>query len=126
MMFDNLLSTALRIVPGQSCQYLKFTGESVNALGYIAKTFADPVTLFPVSVQGVKSELYQSMGLQPGVNHKCFYVSANVVSNNENISNDVIIYNGKRYNIVACKPHYAEDGWNMVIGAEDKDYGVQN
>jgi hypothetical protein len=116
---SNLLQKALRLIPGESFQYLKFLGEQANAMGIKVPTYATPITVFG-SVQSPENSLYQQLGLDLDKNYKLFYGSTAIKGNETQPQPDKFIYEGKTFETVRNSDWFTYDGWCGVLAVEIK------
>lgn len=119
---SNLLKKALKLIPGESYQYLKYKDEEPNALGVMVATYEDAVTITPANgmVQAPENSLYQQMGLDLDKNYKIFYGAVSIKGNEEKPQPDRFIYDGKTYETVKNTDWFNYDGWCGVLAVEIK------
>lgn len=119
---SNLLKKALKLIPGESYQYLKFRGEEVNSFGVSVPTYENAITITPQNgmVQSAENSLYQQMGLDLDKNYKIFYGAVDIKGNEAQPQPDKFIYNGKTYETVKNSDWFNYDGWCGVLAAEVK------
>lgn len=115
----NLLQKALKLIPGESYQYLKYVSDEANALGIKVPTYADPVTIIG-SVQSPDNSLYEQMGLNLDKNYKIFYGSTDIKGNELQPQPDRFIYDGKTFETVRNTDWFNYDGWCGVLAVEIK------
>ena len=116
---SNLLNKALKLIPGESFQYLKYKSQTVNALGLEVATYEFPVTIIG-SVQSPENSLYEQMGLSLEKNYKLFYGSIDIKGNELQPQPDRFIYDGKTYETVKNSNWFIYDGWCGVLAVEVK------
>lgn len=133
----NILGTALKIIPKVTVQYQKYIGETVNDMGICVPQYADPVTVTNAHVQPAmnsmysrqgfsgKNLMYDEIGLQYGKNYRVVFIPANIRGVEVQTTNDIILYQGKRWNIKTVNQWFDYDGWNRLVIVEDKDYGAE-
>lgn len=119
--FGNLLNLAFSLIPSESVQYLKFTGNNQSEIGLDSPQYADPIVL-PASVQAVSNDTYSQLQLDLSKNYRRVFLPANAAGVDQMKSSDVLIFQGRRWNVVSTDDWYKYDGWNSVIVAEDKEY----
>ncbi len=119
---NNLLKKALRLIPGESYQYLKFQGEQINALGISVPSYAEAVTITPQNgiVQSPENSLYQQFGLDLDKNYKIFYGAVSIKGNEDQPQPDQFIYDGKTFETVRNADWFNYDGWCGVLAVELK------
>ena len=78
---NNLLKKALKLIPGESYQYLKYQGEIINDFGISVPSYATPVIITPQNgiVQSPENSLYQQLGLSLDKNYKIFYGATSIL-----------------------------------------------
>lgn len=119
---NNLLKLALKIIPGESYEYLKYEGEQVNALGIKVPTYAQAQTITPDIgiVQSPENSIYQQLGLSLDKNYKIFYGAVNIQGNEEQPQPDRFIYRGKTFETIRNSNWFNYDGWCGVLAVEVK------
>lgn len=118
----NLLRKALRIIPGESYQYLKYQGEIINDFGISVPSYATPVTITPQNgiVQSPENSIYQQLGLSLDKNYKIFYGATSILGNEAQPQPDRFIYDGKTFETVRNTDWFNYDGWCGVLAVEIK------
>ena len=119
---NNLLRNALKLIPGESYQYLKYIDEEVNDLGIMVATYAEPVTITPANgiVQSPENSIYQQLGLSLDKNYKIFYGATSILGNEAQPQPDRFIYDGKTFETVRNTDWFNYDGWCGVLAVEIK------
>jgi len=119
---NNLLKKALRLIPGESYQYLKYIDEQVNDLGIAVATYEEPITITPANgiVQSAENSLYQQLGLDLDRNYKIFYGAVSIKGNEAQEHPDKFIYKGLTYETVKNTDWFNYDGWCGVLAVEIK------
>jgi hypothetical protein len=120
----NLLTTALRLIPPVQIEYQVYNGSQLNSFGIEVNSYSDSVIVKKAHIQPLKAEMYADYGLQPSQNVKVCYIPANVIGTLNKSSNDIIIYNNKRFNIVNTHEWFTYNGWNKLIIIEEKNYEI--
>lgn len=115
----NLLQKALRLIPGESFQFLKFEVEEVNSFGISVPSYAEPQTIIG-SVQSPENSLYEQLGLSLEKDYKIFYGSIPIKGNALQLQPDRFIYDGKTYETVKDSDWFIYDGWCGVLAVEVK------
>lgn len=116
----NLLNLALRLIPPVTVQYRIFSGSAVNEFGISVNTYSEPITVKNAHIQPLKAEMYAQYALQDVRNVKVCYIPVNVIGQLDKSTNDIIIYNGRKYNIIDTHEWYNYDGWNKLVIVEEK------
>ena len=119
---NNLLKKALKLIPGESYQYLKFRGEEVNSFGVSVPIYETAITITPQNgmVQSAENSLYQQMGLDLDKNYKIFYGAVSIKGNEAQEHPDRFIYKGETYETVKNTDWFYYDGWCGVLAVEIK------
>lgn len=116
----NLLKKALRLIPPEKFEYLKFEGQAVNDFGIEIPQYASPISL-KGSVQSPENSLYQQMGLDLDKNYKIFYAVQSIKGNEAEPQPDRFIYDNRTYEVVKNSDWFNYDGWCGVLAVELKD-----
>ncbi|MBQ2284583.1 MAG: hypothetical protein II244_02825 [Clostridia bacterium] len=119
---NNLLKKALKLIPGESYQYLKYQGEIINDFGISVPSYATPVIITPQNgiVQSPENSLYQQLGLSLDKNYKIFYGATSILGNEAQPQPDRFIYDGKTFETVRNTDWFNYDGWCGVLAVEIK------
>ena len=121
-MLDNVLLTAMRVIPPETLTYEKYLGTTVNAIGMDVPTYASPVTV-KASIQGHVSErIYQAYNLDLNKDYALVDVPADIVGAEENHSPDRLTFHGKKWIVVKNNNWYVYNGWVKLIVVAQKDY----
>lgn len=120
----NLLTSALKIIPAVTVKYQVYLGSNLNDFGIEENMYTDPIEIKTAHIQPLKAEMYNDYGLQPSQNVKVCYIPVNILGTINKSSNDIIIYNNKRFNIVNTHDWFNYNGWNKLIIIEEKEYGI--
>lgn len=114
-MFNNLLNTALRVIPKQTVKYYQFLSRTTNDIGRDVSNYADSVDLLG-SLQAVSWDRLQFLGLDSEEEYVIFYTSNDLLNIERDTSGDQLAYQGKRYQVIG-KPNdwIRQDGWNGVL-----------
>ena len=107
------------MIPGESFEYLKYEGETVNALGVKVPTYADAVPVTG-SVQSPENSIYEQLGLSLEKNYKIFYASKDIKSNETQPQPDRFIYDNRTFETVRNTNWFLYDGWAGVLAVELK------
>lgn len=119
---NNLLKKALKLIPGESYQYLKYQGEQINALGISVPSYAEAVTITPANgmVQSPDNSIYSQLGLSLDKNYKIFYGAVSILGNEAQPQPDRFIYDGKVFETIRNADWFNYDGWCGVLAVELK------
>ena len=120
-MFNNLLNQALTLIPKQTFTYCKFAGMTVNDEGLKQDTY-EPGIEFQGSVQAIEQAMYEKLGLQWSKKYIQIYSSLDIRNmDNDQVSPDKIIWNGKDYIVIKVTNWYLQDGWTNIIAVENTE-----
>lgn len=125
MRLDNLLLTALEIIPKQDVSFQKFLGNLPNVNGIEAPTYGDMVNTIG-SVQKVSGGVKYQLGLSLQENYRHVWLPNDVYGIDGDVSNDIVWYKGKKWNVVQQDDWFDYDGWVGLIVCEDKSYAFQD
>lgn len=119
---SNLLKKALKLIPGESYQFLKYQGETINNLGIAVPSYAEAVTISPAHgmAQSPENSLYNQLGLSLDKNYKIFYGAVSIFGNEAQPQPDRFIYDGKVFETVRNTDWFNYDGWCGVLAVEIK------
>lgn len=137
MMFNNLLNTALSVIPKQKFIYMKYIDTRVNDLG-IKEDFYDKPIEAEGSVQAIQQNMYQQFGLDFSRKYIKVLCSLDIREfdknnvfktsehnfmdhNQKQVSSDKILWNGKEYLVENVTDWYAQDGWKRIIAVEQEN-----
>lgn len=116
-MFGNLLNTAMKVIPTQTVELIRFIGREQDDEGAFQNTYAPPVTIRG-SFQAVDAQSVKDLGFDSQKNYRRLYTSDDVKGIARGSSPDIIRYAGKRYEVVGDADWYAQDGWKSVYCVE--------
>lgn len=116
---NNLLNRALRLIPPETFQHVRFNGDTLNDFGVSVPNYSEPITL-KGSVQVPELVLYQQLGLELEKNYRIFYGAQLVQGNETQRQPDRFIYKSKTYEVVKNTPWFEYDGWCGVLAVEIK------
>lgn len=125
-MFNNLLNQALTLIPKQTFTYCKFAGATVNDGGIKQDTYETGIE-FQGSVQAIEQAMYEKLGLQWSKKYIQIYSSLDIRNmDNDQVSPDKIIWNGKNYIVTKVTNWYMQDGWTNIIAVENTEEQEDN
>lgn len=125
MTMPNVLSNALKILPSQDITYKKFTNNIVNEVGNQVPQYAEPI-IAKGSLQPAGASLLWKLGLADIPDLWVCYIRANVISESDASSGDLIIdSNGRVFNIFRTDNwfQYPNQDWNKLLIQRKKNYG---
>lgn len=118
-MFNNLLNQALTLIPKQTFTYCKFKSQTVNDYGTKQDVYETGIE-FQGSVQAIEQAMYEKLGLQWSKKYIQIYSSLDIRNtDNQQVSPDKIIWNGKEYIVIKVTNWYVQDGWTNIIAVEN-------
>ena len=112
---SNLLAQALNLIASQPVTYYRATGRTTTGAGRYISTFAPAAPQALGSVQAVPRDKFQVLGLELERDYIYWYVPADVVPLERDISGDQIEWNGDRWQLVTSTWWYQQDGWTAVM-----------
>lgn len=120
----NLLPIAMAATAILGCNksfdFYKFSGSELDEYGRDIPTYAEAVTLTG-SIQAVPNKMYEQLGLDLNKNYKTVFCPALMQSIAESLQPDIIVYDGRRYQIVENKNYYETNGWTKALIVELKN-----
>lgn len=120
-MFNNLLNQALSIIPKQKFTFCKFKSQTVNDYGIKQDVYETGIE-FEGSVQAVEQAMYEKLGLEWSKKYIQVYSSLDIRNmDNDQVSPDKIIWNGKEYIVIKVTNWYLQDGWTNIIAVENTE-----
>lgn len=137
MMFNNLLNTALSIIPKQKFLYKKYISTRINDIGIKEDLYDVPIEV-EGSVQAVQKSMYQQFGLDFTKSYIKILCSLDirnfdknrVYANSEHnlfdhnqtqTSADKVVWHGKEYLVENVTDWYVQDGWKRIIAVEQQE-----
>lgn len=125
--WDNLLLTALAVIPPEPIKYEKWVSNTVNSIGYDVSTYAEAVDTIASIQTHISEKMYQAFGLDFNRNYCLVNIPAEVVGVSEQMTPDRLTFHGRKWIVVKGNNWHAYNGWCKVIVIEEKDYnGSQN
>lgn len=118
---SNLLAMALTAIAPAPVTYYQYSGRTLESTGNYSSTFASGVVL-QCSVQAVDKSAYVAYGLDLQRQYITIYMRAGAVDLARDYSGDQVMWNTKRYQLVAESDWFAMDGWvgvravQLVVG----------
>lgn len=113
-MFGNLQALAATVIPQQTVQLRKFTGNVTNEAGYDVPSYADPVDITG-SFQPMAAQDAAKLGLDFRQVHATFYTSAAIALAGQGTQPDRIEYGGKLYDAIGVTDWVSQDGWALFV-----------
>ena len=117
-MFGNLFNIATSIIPPETVQYIRFVGNTVNAIGLCVQSYAEPISI-KASIQPVGDNAYKDLGLDFQKEYYYVYSNQHIRGLNEQSQPDKLIFHGKEF-IVQRTCYWNEyDGWGYALVVKD-------
>ncbi len=117
---QNLLSSALEIIPKQNFKYLKYLGNTINEFGVSVPQYADSVDV-QGSVQAVEVSLYSNLDLDMEQNYRMVYAPLDIGGNESQAQPDRFIIQNSVWEVVKNSAWYEFNGWCAVLVVEIKE-----
>jgi len=111
---SNLLNMAFQIIAKQTVTYYQYASRVTNDIGIEITTY-EPGIILQGSFQPVPRQLYAQYGLDFQKSYFTFYVSANMLDVQRNVSGDQISFNGARFQCESNVEWFNIDGWVAVL-----------
>ena len=116
---SNLLKKAFKLIAKQEVIYYKFVSNTKNSIGMLDPSYDPPVVL-KGSFQAMSSEQYDEFGINFQRVGVVFYTSNEIFPVNRNVSNDLLEFDSKKYEVINKTNWFNIDGW-VGIAAVLKD-----
>ena len=107
----NLLNIALGAISPQQAKWRQFKARTQNSIGNFVVTYYADVTIIG-SVQPMPADEVHEMGFDIKKVYAKMYTANPVIGVNRGESPDLIIYNGRKFEVVGSEDWYMVDGWN--------------
>lgn len=121
MGFGNLLNQALGAIPPKSVVYKKFIRNTTSASGILIPIYEEEVSISNSIVQPVPKESYEKLGLDLKREYRNVWISADVASLSGQLSNDVLYFDNRTWNIWGDTVWETYDGWNKLLVVAEKE-----
>lgn len=121
-MFNNLLLTALTVIPPETLSYEKWQGNTTNEIGFDVPSYSDPVLVKGSIQYHIAEKMYQAFGLSLNKHYALVNLPASVVGLEESLTPDRLTFHGKKWIIIKNNNWHTYNGWCKVIVVEEKDY----
>jgi hypothetical protein len=110
----NVLALALSVQGTQEVGYLRFLAKTTNDVGKDVPTYEDRVDLWG-SFQPVSAAAMQLHGLELGKSWAIFYASQQFQDMTRDDAPDLLLFNGRRWEIKGKTGWFAQDGWDAAL-----------
>ncbi len=110
----NLLDIALTAITPQQGQWLRFIENGQNSQGQDIPVYA-PVEPIEGSFQSTDAQTVQTMGLDVTAKHRTLYTKSPVAVTDRSTSPDLLIFYGRKYQVVGELDWINQDGWKGVV-----------
>jgi hypothetical protein len=116
---SNTLALALSVLGSTSVNYFQYAGRTTNAGGVMLATYNAPIVITQGSVQAVKREKYDQLGLDFAKRYINWYVpNLDVVDLERDVSGDVIEVLGRRWQLIGSNDWLGVDGWKSIMAID--------
>lgn len=120
--FNNLLVTAMSVIPHEILMYEKWLGNTINEIGLDIPQYAQPVEVEASIQYHIAEKTYTAYGLDLNKNYALINLPAEVVGRSEQQTPDRLTFHGKTWIVVKCNNWYMYDGWVKLIVVWEKQY----
>lgn len=110
----NLLSVAFGAISQQSGLWIRFIENGQNDQGQDIPVYADPVVITG-SFQSTDARTIQAMGLDLTAKYRTLYTMSPVAVTERGTSPDLIVFYGRKYQVVGELDWLKQDGWKGVV-----------
>lgn len=110
----NLLNSALSVIGTKRVVWRAFLSRSQNSLGNWINTYKRDVWLTG-SWQSDPADRVKELGYDTSKTYRRFYVSAPVDGVNRGTSPDLLIADGRKYEVVSTDDWIVQDGWIAIL-----------
>lgn len=110
---SNLLKRANRLIPFEKIVFQKWTGNTFQE-GIAVPTFAEGVEL-SASVQPVRTEIYEKLGLDFQKDYVTVHASVQMNGTDKQATPDRMIYDGFVWNVQKSNNWFSYDGWSSAV-----------
>lgn len=114
-----VLDAAMRLIPGGTISYMKFTGNTINSMGIRVPSYDSRIAYG--HIQPVPSKMYPRYGLVLGKEYKLLHVKADIVGTDQQTSGDLVKWNSKTYTVTNVSDWYGYDGWTRLVLTAQKE-----
>ena len=111
---SNILNMALGLIGRKTVMWRAFAGRTQNALGNWVVTYAADVPLSG-SWQSDPTDRVTELGFDTSKTYRRFWASAPVDAVNRGTSPDLLIADGRKYEVVSTDDWIVQDGWVSII-----------
>ena len=111
---SNLLNMALGLIGRKQVVWRQFHARTQNALGNWVVTYKPDVVLSG-SWQSDPTDRVKALGYDSSKSYRRFFVSAPVDGVNRGTSPDLLIADGRKYEVVSTDDWTVQDGWVSLI-----------
>lgn len=110
----NLMNVALTVIGSKRVVWRAFLSRSQNSLGNWINAYKRD-TWLSGSWQSVPADRVKELGYDTSKTYKKFYVSAPVDGVNRGTSPDLLIADGRKYEVVSTDDWIVQDGWVAIL-----------
>lgn len=110
----NLMNLALSVIGTKQVTWRQFHARTQNALGNWVVQYK-PDQILTGSWQSDPTDRVKELGYDSSKNYRRFYVSAPVEGVNRGASPDLLITDGRKYEVVSTDDWSVQDGWVAIL-----------
>lgn len=110
----NLMNAALTVIGTKRVVWRAFQSRSQNSLGNWINVYKRDAWLSG-SWQSVPADRIKELGYDTSKTYRRFYVSAPVDGVNRGTSPDLLIADGRKYEVVSTDDWIVQDGWVAIL-----------
>lgn len=110
----NLMNIALSVIGQKQVVWRQFHARTQNALGNWVVQYK-PDQILTGSWQSDPTDRVKELGYDSSKNYRRFYVSAPVDGVNRGTSPDLLITDGRKYEVVSTDDWSVQDGWVAIL-----------
>ena len=121
-MLDNVLLTAMRVIPPEPITYEKYIGTSVNSVGMDVPYYSQPIHTKASIQYHISEKMYQAYGLSLNKDYALVDIPANIIGSEGSKTPDRLTFHGKKWIVVKNNNWFIYNGWVKLIVVAQKDY----
>lgn len=121
-MLENVLLSALQVIPPEPLTYEKYIGTSVNEIGMNVPQYAPPVEVKGSIQYHISEKMYQAYGLDLNKDYALVDIPAEVVGVETNKTPDRLTFHGKQWIVVKTSNWFKYNGWVKLLCVSQKTY----
>ena len=114
---SNLLNLAMSVIQKAQLGYSAYVGRTLAANGDYVPAYASAV-MIGGSIQPIKRNLYEHMGLDFDKNYVNVFVPNNVLDVQRASAGDQFTFNNRTFQVLSNEAWFEMDGWDQVLCVE--------